>query len=244
MENFKHLLPAPPEVLAALLTPPLPPGEDRFRECKLCGEEWALPVGLEICPKCQMARTEAAMLRWRQEHRRGLLVQMGVPYRLLPPAEVAAWPQDPQHPDVEIQRWQGDPWCLTFQGAPGTGKSEMAVELAYAWLCRDLSLERVAWIRGAQLVGAALRREAPAARAYAAQLLILEDLGPGLNSGSVWSIVSELLAQRRDRQAPTIVTTSLSLTTLKSRNSRTAHCLTDGLICETKRAKRSRRKRQ
>lgn len=129
---------------------------------------------------------------------------------------------------------------MTFQGPPGAGKSELAVELAYAWLCRDLRLERVAWVRGAQLVGALLRGEAPAARAQAAQLLIVDDLGPCLNSPAAWSVVGELLAQRRDRHAATLVTTSLSLATLKARDSRTAHCLTAGLLCETERPGRSK----
>jgi hypothetical protein len=186
---------------------------------------------MEICPDCQQQRIARAMLAWRSAKREALLAQYRVPRRLRAAVETVCWPRDPRHPEIALESWQGEPWCITIQGMPGVGKSQLAVEIAHRWACSDLDLEGVYWVRGALLAAAAVRGEGLAAFARESQLLIIDDFGPGMYSDIAWASVGDILAQRYDQHAATILSTNLDQRRLEAGHAATADRLLEGLMC-------------
>ena len=234
-----------PESLAVSLRLQSMPLGGEWIKCRRCGEEWGLPRGMEICPVCQERRATKAALAWRREKRLELLAQYLVPRRLIPAVEELHWPSDPRHPECALASWRGEPWCVTIQGMPGVGKSQLAVEMAYRWACVDLELRSVLWFRGALLAAAAVRGEGILERARGCQLLIVDDFGPGMHSKIAWVAVGEVLAQRYDNQAATIITTNLDQKGLETGHDATSDRLLEGLMCRLQgRSRRGRRDRR
>jgi hypothetical protein len=217
------------EVVAKAL--PLPP-EPQWRTCPGCGEEWCLPPSMNRCPDCAAEAATKRLLERRCGNREAVLARAAVPTRFRTPVARLRWPRDPRHRHRPLEAWRGEPWSVTLHGQPGVGKSQLAVELLYRWQCEDAALTEPFWIRAGALVRAIVRGEGEAERARGCQLLLLDDLGQGMGNRTAWIVTGEVLAERYDRERPTLVTTNLRHTALERAHPATADRLLDGLICE------------
>lgn len=153
--------------------------------------------------------------RWKVE-RLALLRHARVPARYLQPFEAPdPWP-------AELPpRWRGadgEPWALLFNGAPGTGKTMLAVEmLARAmWGVPERDprkgplappRQRGLFLRGREVANLGLDPDSREAYglAFDVPVLLVDDLGRGYSAGAA-VVVTDVLAHRYDRQLPTLAT--------------------------------------
>jgi hypothetical protein len=80
--------------------------------------------------------------------------------------------------------------------------------------------------RGISKTGRALREAG-----RACQLLIIDVFGTGLYSPVAWGIVGEILAERCDRQAPTILTTNFDQRRIDTGHPPSPSRLLAGIVC-------------
>jgi DNA replication protein DnaC len=184
------------------------------------------------CPDCAAEAAEKRLLERRRANRATVLARAAVPTRFHAPVSNLRWPRDPRHRDRSLEAWRGEPWSVTLHGQPGVGKSQMAVELLYRWQCEDAALRDPFFVRAGALVRAIVQGEGEAERARGCPLLLLDDLGQGMGNRTAWLVVAEILAERYDRERPTLITTNLRQTALERAHAPTADRLLDGLICE------------
>jgi DNA replication protein DnaC len=187
---------------------------------------------MERCPDCAAQVAERRVLETRRRNRGAVLARAAVPRRFQIPVATLHWPRDPRRPEETLECWRGQPWAVTLQGQPGVGKSQLAVELLYRWQCADADLRDAFWIRAGALVRAIVLGQGESERARTCQLLVLDDLGQGMGNPTAWLVVGEIVAERYDRESPTLVTTNLRQTALERAHAATADRLRSGLICE------------
>jgi DNA replication protein DnaC len=187
---------------------------------------------MERCPDCAAKVATVRVLETRRRNRDAVLARAAVPGRFRMPVAALRWPRDPRHPEQPLERWRGEPWSVTIQGQPGVGKSQLAVEMLYRWQCEDSALREVFWIRAGALVRAIVLGHGESERARTCQLLVLDDYGQGMGNRTAWLVLGEVLAERYDRESPTLVTTNLRQTALERAHAATADRLRSGLICE------------
>jgi hypothetical protein len=185
---------------------------------------------MRYCPPCLEKRCRRVLLQQRRENRATLLAAAGVPLRYHSPPKNFVWPHDCET-DQDLSAWRGSPWVVTLLGAPGVGKSRLAAEMAYAWLCADAALQDVQWVRCFSLAQALLNGQPPADRALRAQLLIVEGYGAGLICERAWEVLGEFLAQRCAHSRATVVTTRRRLNGLEIPHPPTVRRLQDGPVC-------------
>lgn len=227
-----------PATLGAALRVPKAPAGSRWVRCEGCRESWLLPQGRTLCPDCDEKRQREAegrrILAWRREHRQALLTSGGIPPRLAevpPPSSIPA----------ACDPWHGAPWSLTLLGTPGSGKSALAVEIAYRWLAADPKLKGFRWVRADTLVRDILQSRRTGHQERRAPLLILDHLGDGACNPTAWAVLGEVLAERHDWQRPTLVTTNLTQAALEAAHPATADRLRSGLLCPLPRPRGGKR---
>lgn len=206
--------------------------------CPDCGENVAstVPGGAgSVCRACYVRR----FVRFATEPERSpTLEAAGVPARVVrEPFDVdrlpGGWPRhpsnDPARHAVDLAEWTGDEFPLvTFLGEIGVGKTMLASEL----LWRQALLERsVRFVRAASLVDAVFSRRVRRAEFVEPGALVVDDLGRGHGAPEAWATIAEVIIDRDDALAPTIVTTNLSFRHLAECHAALADRLRAGLCC-------------
>lgn len=108
-------------------------------------------------------------------------------------------------------------WCLLLLGGIGSGKTTAAGELAWAF---GLEEKRVAWIRAsesARLSGFGAEALERFEHWRSAKLVVLDDLGTEAMTPTWQQALDDLLDDRYQRMAPTVITSNLTPEGFKQR---------------------------
>ena len=205
-------------------TPPPPPPkavEPADVICSICGEAChparahpKAPGSSELeCLDCARDRKIEEKLRNRPMQLAGARVPSV--YRSDFNEPEGGWPQCPAVPDFDVATWRGRPWCITFAGPIGSGKSFYAAELLYrSRLKFGLGFD-AAWMSASDIVRLAFDHSQDAAEELESRrtkdLLVIDDLGRGHSAAAAWGVVADLLFDRYSHKRPTIVTTNMSM---------------------------------
>jgi hypothetical protein len=181
--------------------------EPDWVECSSCGESWA-PAAL-ILGLCDQCRPEPEPP-----------IEPPVELKMIPPryAALAAGELLPS-----VDGWTGDPWCVTFEGANGRGKTTMATRLF-----ATIATRRSVWMSAKEFVEAlrqSVRNDgpSPAAALAGCDVLLLDDVraiergSSGMATDFAAESLEYVLCHRYDWLKPTILTTDKPFSELAPR---------------------------
>lgn len=116
-----------------------------------------------------------------------------------------------------LEEWRGapDPYGLLFHGAPGTGKTHLAVGIVRSLVARD-AIRALFWEQRELLK--ALQNtfggESPTRESHVmgpvldTEVLVLDDLGAGRTTEWARDVLHEIISHRYNNQLPMIITTN------------------------------------
>lgn len=196
-------------------------------DCPRCKDKQVRPKGSidlgapPVCEDCQERQRMEFRVAREAERAEERIRESGVPvlYRsgFVPPR---SWPSLPSGKSLET--WRGDPWCLTFFGVTGAGKSYLASEVfarlvsgsrvfgsgtardeAYqphrgTWIAAPLAAERLFGPRSYETFD----------RLASCEVLLIDELGRELSVPAREKLMA-ILGVRYADQLPTILTTNL-----------------------------------
>lgn len=203
--------------------------------CERCGgAEFGLVHGL--CLGCERGRrTGARSAEWiaaARADRAGTLASLGVPPKYREPfEEPARWPRD-RKVALDLADWQGVPWSLFLTGNTGVGKSFLATELLWRNHLRESRVRSALFVRASRVPGLVFGRdtsELEQQRLVEVETLVIDELGLGHPRGG-WEALDDVIAQRWERQRPTIVTSRWTLPQVAAEAASAADRLAEGLV--------------
>jgi len=173
-----------------------------FVQCDDCGEKWTSLRDVDekrLCERCMVSLRERKQLEDLRFDREGLLRRAGVPSRYARVAfdTLSPWPVRDQAGATSLLDWTGDPWLVLLCGLTGVGKTLLAVELLYRWLCRPFAGRFIRASRIPELYFT--ERSDEYSELLHTGCLVLDDLGRG-HLGKAWEAIGEVLSSRYDEE--------------------------------------------